>query len=223
MFTSPAKPTRWGRPLWCAFLLLACMGLFACAAPNYLLDAAPVNRDLTIHVVIENPAGSGEKWEVRARGELIREGEDGHPIRILHLPWPVNGGMVPRTLYSEALGGDREPVDALVLGPAIARGELVRAVPIGLLRVIDHLERDDKVIAVVPDTVFDDVRDVAELETRFPGIQEILSLWFAWSRPGGGIEVQGFGSRAEAGLLISEGAAAFDDALRRGDLPEWGQ
>ncbi len=98
MFPSPAKQTRQGRRfLWRPFLLLACSALCGCAAPTYLLDAAPVNRDLTIHVVIENPAGSDEKWEVRSRGELIREGEDGQPIRIPHLPWPVNGGMLPRS------------------------------------------------------------------------------------------------------------------------------
>ena len=124
---------------------------------------------------------------------------------------------------SEALGGDREPIDVLVLGPAIARGKLVRARPIGLLHVIDHLERDDKIIAVLPDTVFAGIKDVEDLERRFPGVGDTLAGWFARSRPGGGIDVQGFGSRAEAALLISEGAIAFDQALQSGPLPAWGR
>jgi len=192
-----------------------------CAPANLLLDAAPVNDDLTIHVVIENPVGSDEKWEVQADGRLLQEFVGGEPVRIPYLPWPANAGMIPRTLLSRELGGDREPVDVLVLGPAIARGTTVRAIPIGLLQVVDRLERDDKVLAVIPGTAFGEIRDVAELEARYPGVRDILALWYAQSRPGGGIEVQGYGSRAAARRLIAECVHAFDDAIRTGTLPEW--
>ena len=188
---------------------------------NHLTDEVPVNPDLTIHVVIENPVGSDEKWEVQSDGRLVQEHRCGEPVRIPYLPWPANSGMIPRTLLSEELGGDREPLDVLVLGPALPRGATVRARPIGLLHVVDRLERDDKIIAVVPGERFGELRDVDELEARYPGVREILSRWYAHSRPGGGIEVQGYGSRGAANLLIADGVRAFEDALREGTMPVW--
>lgn len=204
-------------------LLLACsLGCsLSCAQTNHLYDAAAVNADRTIHVVIENPAGSDEKWEVRANGALVREQMPSGPVSIPYLPWPVNGGMIPRTLLSAALGGDGEPVDVLVLGPALERGALVRAQPIGLLRMIDRLERDDKVLAVLPGGPMSDVRDVEELESRYPGVREILAHWYQHSRPGGAIEVQGYGSRAAANRLIAEGVRAFEDAVQNQTMPDW--
>ena len=74
----------------------------------------------------------------------------------------------------------------LLLGRARPRGSVLRAIPIGLLQVIDRLERDDKVLAVVPGSTFGDLEDVADLEARYPGVREMLSTWYAHSRPGGG-------------------------------------
>lgn len=203
------------------FFYLPLLLVVSCAPMNYLRDAAPVLSDLTIHVVIENPAGAIDKWEVRRDGRLAQEWIGDSPVLIPYLPWPVNAGMVPRTLLSEELGGDKEPLDVLVLGPALPRGSLVRARPIGLLRIVDRLERDDKIIAVVPGNAFSDVIDVEDLETRYPGVREILETWYAHSRPGGGIEVQGFGSRAAARRLISACVQEFDAAERDGSLPSW--
>jgi inorganic pyrophosphatase len=201
--------------------LLLPLFLPACTSTNYLRDADPVNSDLTIHVVIENPVGSNEKWEVRADGRLLQEHTKDGPVTIPYLPWPVNAGMIPRTLLSAEIGGDGEPLDVLVLGPSIARGSLVRAVPIGLLRVVDHLERDDKILAIVPGTPLADVDDVADLDARYPGVREILTNWYANARPGGALEVQGFGSRAAARRLIADCAREFDAAERDGSMPDW--
>lgn len=216
---SPCTP-RSGRSaiLALGFSLLLALG---CAGENLLMIAPPVNSDQTIHVVIENPAGSFEKWEVQSSGELVQELQDGQPLRMPGEPWPANAGMIPRTLLSEELGGDQEPIDVLVLGDALARGELVRAVPIALLQVIDRLERDDKVIAVTPGTPYADFRSMEEVDEAFPGLLAELAKWYDLGRPGSAIEVQGFGSRAAAQLLIAEGALAFDAALRAGTLPDW--
>ncbi len=200
------------------FLAASVLG---CAGDNLLLIAPPMNADQTIHVVVENPAGSFEKWEVQSSGKLVQEFRDGQPVRIPVHPWPANAGMIPRTLLSEELGGDREPLDVLILGDALPRGELVRAVPIGLLRVVDRLERDDKVIAVIPDTPYAEMRSMEALDDAFPGLRERLAEWYEVARPGSLIEVQGFGSRAAAQLLIVEGAREFDKALRSGTLPDW--
>ena len=52
-------------------------------------------------------------------------------------------------------------------------------------------------------------------------MREILAIWYDHSRPGGAIEVQGYGSRAEARRLIAECAREFVEAERSGTLPEW--
>lgn len=215
------RSAAWPGALACACALALAA---ACATPrDHLRDADPVNADLTIHVVIENPAGSGEKWEVRADGSLVPDTQDGRPIVIAHLPWPVNGGMIPRTLLSAELGGDGEPVDVLVLGPSLPRGSLVRARPIGLFRVLEGIERDDKVLAVLPGTPLGSVEDIEELEERFPGVTSMLEAWYLHSGGEGRYQVQGFGSRAAANRLIGECALAFEQAERERAVPAWGE
>jgi inorganic pyrophosphatase len=212
------------RPRHLALLALSLLvPLGACATRDYLRDADPVNGDLSIHVVIENPAGSSQKWEVRSDGRLVQEQVDGEPIVIPHLPWPVNGGMIPRTLLSAELGGDGEPVDVLVLGPSIERGSLVRARPIGLFRMLDRLERDDKVLAVVPGTPLATVADIDDLEARFPGVTTILETWYATSGGGSKFQLQGFGGRGAANLLIAESALAFEGLELNEALPVWAE
>lgn len=209
-------------PLRIAALLLTTV--LACASPpDYLRDADPVNADLTIHVVIENPVGTNEKWEVRSDGRLVRESYEGSPVAIPYLPWPANGGMIPRTLLSAELGGDGEPVDVLVLGPALPRGSLVSARVIGLLRMLDRLERDDKVLAVVPGTPLGSVQDVAELEESYPGVIAILETWYRNSRRPNAFTLQGLGSRGSANRLISESAMTFDALERDHALPTWNE
>ena len=146
-----------------------------------------------------------------------------------HLPlemtaWATSVGDFlagPLDIAQPGLGSASFGLPALVLGPSIARGSLVRAVPIGLLRVVDHLERDDKILAIVPGTPLSDVDDVAELDARYPGVREILTNWYANARPGGALEVQGFGSRAAARRLIADCAREFDAAERDGSMPDW--
>ncbi len=87
-------------------------------------------------------------------------------------------GFLPRTLCAERVGalcsertgrpgivGDGDPMDICVLTEKeISHGDvLVRAVPIGGLRMIDGTEADDKVIAVLQDdAVYGSFRDIAD-------------------------------------------------------------
>ncbi len=87
-------------------------------------------------------------------------------------------GFLPRTLCAERVGalcsertgrpgivGDGDPMDLCVLTEKeISHGDvLVRAVPIGGLRMIDGTEADDKVIAVLQDdAVYGSFRDIAD-------------------------------------------------------------
>ena len=110
------------------FVVLAAVFCFACGAPgaNYVTEVPAVNDDETVNAVIEIPAGTTAKFEVTADGTAIEQDTvDGRPRFIEYLSYPWNYGMVPGTLEDPEAGGDGDPLDIIVLGDAIARGDVV--------------------------------------------------------------------------------------------------
>jgi inorganic pyrophosphatase len=66
----------------------------------------------------------------------------------------------------EALRGDGDPLDVCVLSEKVfSHGDiLLQAIPIGGLRLIDHDEADDKIVAVLKgDVMYGQVRELADL------------------------------------------------------------
>jgi inorganic pyrophosphatase len=93
-----------------------------------------------IPVVIEVPKGSKTKYELDKKSGLIRVD------RILYssVHYPANYGFIPQTYCA-----DRDPLDVLVLGQdEVVPLAIVMAKPIGVMRMIDQGEEDDKIIAV---------------------------------------------------------------------------
>ncbi len=93
--------------------------------------------------IIEVPKGSKTKYELDKDTGMIRVD------RILYssVQYPANYGFIPRT-YCE----DHDPLDVLVLGQEpVVPLSIMRAKPIGLMKMIDHGEADDKIIAVHAD------------------------------------------------------------------------
>lgn len=91
--------------------------------------------------VIEIPAGSKKKYELDKHTGLMRLD------RILHTSthYPANYGFIPRT-YAD----DGDPLDVLVmctepLDPLV----IVQCYPVGVVRMVDGGQSDDKIIAVV--------------------------------------------------------------------------
>ena len=101
-------------------------------------DTPPRNEDGTVNAYIEIPRGDRRKWEfnmvrnARAIDRLMPESLGGYP---------VNYGMVPQTISY-----DGDPFDALVLGPAIPGGRLVRGIIVGLMLMDDETGYDAKVV-----------------------------------------------------------------------------
>lgn len=93
-----------------------------------------------VTAVIEVPMGSNVKYELDKHSGLIKV--DRTLFSSVH--YPANYGFIPQT-YCE----DHDPLDALVLGQeSLVPLCLVRAKPIGLMKMIDQGEPDDKIIAV---------------------------------------------------------------------------
>jgi len=94
-------------------------------------------------VVIEVPKDSKVKYELDKATGLIRVDR----VLFSSVRYPANYGFIPRT-YCD----DKDPLDILVLGQvSVVPLSLMRAKPIGVMKMIDQGEEDDKIIAVHAD------------------------------------------------------------------------
>ncbi len=178
---------------------------------NFLTGYPAINADETVNAVIEIPAGTIAKWEVtKGDGVLRWEFENRKPREVQYLGYPANYGMVPRTVLSEDRGGDGDPVDVVVLGPAIPRGNIARVRIIGVVQLLDDGEQDDKLLAVSSGTPFADVKDIGDLERDFPGVTSILTAWFSNYKGPGRIEVKGLGGAVQALEILKKASAEFE-------------
>ena len=90
--------------------------------PALMPPASPVR------VVVDSP-----------RGSCIKRHDDGRIDFVSPIPCPFNYGSVPGTQ-----SGDGDRIDALVLGPTLARGAQVERVVVAVVRFIDAGEPDPK-------------------------------------------------------------------------------
>ena len=172
------------------------------AQPNVFDYPQPDDAPDSFHVVNEIPAGSFTKYEINAEnGQLIVDRYVSMPVR-----YPANYGSI-----TSSAGGDGDPLDALVLTrDSIYPGAVIEVRPIGVLRMVDDGEADDKIIAVPTDAVDPSYADVEGIED-LPAMQtERLNAFFRVYKDlpeGGDIELNGFGDAGEARDILSR---AFD-------------
>jgi inorganic pyrophosphatase len=113
-------------------------------------------REGCVHVVIEIPRGSRNKYEI--------DHETGRVFLDRRLftatAYPADYGFIPNTL-----GGDGDPLDALVfLEDPVYPGVWVDARPVGVLFMEDEAGSDAKVLCVPPrEPRWDKVHDLADL------------------------------------------------------------
>lgn len=157
-------------------------------------------------LVVEIPAGSFTKYELGPDGLL-------HVDRFIAMPvaYPANYGSVARTR-----GGDGDPLDALIITRApVLPGSLIRFRPIGVLRMLDKGEADEKLIGVPVEKVdasYAAVRELKDLPQQ--DLQRIEAFFRVYKQlpPGSNtIELQGWGDAAEARRLIAQGLRDFQD------------
>ena len=120
---------------------------------------------------IEIPKGSKKKYELdKETGLIILD-------RILYTSthYPANYGFIPRT-YSQ----DKDPLDVLVLCDEIFDPlVLVRTRAIGVVKMIDNDEIDEKIIAVcINDPNMNVYKDISELpEHRMNEIKHFFQVY----------------------------------------------
>jgi inorganic pyrophosphatase len=138
--------------------------------------------------------------------------KDDEPRHVKYLGYPCNYGMVPHTVLGKELGGDGDPLDMLVLGPALPRGTVAAVQVIGLIHLIDGGEKDDKLIAVPKGSPLARATTLAQLDELFPGITAILATWFENYKGKDALQCQGFGGPEEADALLTAAVESFSKA-----------
>jgi inorganic pyrophosphatase len=183
---------------------------------SFLDGYKPLNADSTINVVVEIPTGSNAKWEVdKTDGSMKWEFKNGKPRVVKYLGYPGNYGMIPQTLLPKELGGDGDPLDVIVLGPAVPRGSVVKGRIVGVLRLLDGGYQDDKLIAVMKDAPLENVRNLMELNQSFPGVTTILETWFSNYKGPGEMEANGFGDVEDAREILNAAIESYQDQVEQ--------
>ena len=157
----------------------------------------------SINVIVEIPSGSRNKFEYDKELDIFRLD------RALHSPvyYPGDYGFAPRTL---ALDGD--PLDVLILvSEPTFSGCLVVARPIGILKMIDEGDPDDKILAVpVGEPEYADVHNYTQIFAhQLRKIQHFFETYKLLE--GKATSTSGWSDAAEARRIIMESAARFSE------------
>ena len=161
-------------------------------------DTAPINRDGTVNAYVEIARGDRRKWEfdmranARAIDRMIPADVGGYP---------VNYGLVPQTVSY-----DGDPFDALVLGPAVPGGRVVRGVIVGVMFMEDEKGLDSKVVLSRTG------RDGRPLHELTVAVQQEIGDYFRRYKqhePNAFSKVPGWGSVAQGLALVTKTHAFF--------------
>ncbi len=118
--------------------------------------------------IIEIPKGNRAKYELDKESGLLKLDR----VLFSSVYYPANYGFIPQT-YCD----DNDPLDILILSQIdIVPMCIVPAKVIGVMRMIDGGEADDKIIAVAEgDTSVNHINDISELPVHF--ISELKSFF----------------------------------------------
>lgn len=134
-----------------------------------------------VNVVVEIPAGENLKLEYDPESNKFSIEEiDGKPRSVAFLPYPGNYGFIPSTLMDKAAGGDGDALDVLIISKRIETKTVVETIPLGIMKLLDRGEEDDKVLAIPRDEALR-ISDCTTLECfreNHPGLIEIVEQWF---------------------------------------------
>lgn len=179
-------------------------------------DIAIYNDIGEINAIIEIPAGSHEKWEVdKKTGQIVRDSVNGSPRRIDYLGYPANYGFIPQTLLSKELGGDGDPLDAIILGTAKPRGTIVSCRLLGVLKLEDNGEQDDKLILADTEGPMTGVNSLRELEVFFPNVLTILKDWFTNYKGPGQVISYGYADKGYAEQITEASHNQFIEKIKK--------
>ncbi len=159
-----------------------------------------------VNGIIEIPKGSRAKYELdKESGLLILD-------RVLYssMYYPANYGFIPQT-YCE----DNDPLDILIISQIdIVPLCIVPAKVIGVMRMLDGGEADDKIIAVAAhDKSVSHINDISELPEHF--ISEIRNFFEDYKKlENKTVVVEEFQNAETAKFILQQAIADYDSKFR---------
>jgi inorganic pyrophosphatase len=148
-------------------------------------------------VVVEIPRGSRNKYEVdHETGRVYLD-----RVLFTSFVYPVDYGY-----FEGTLGGDGDPLDALVLLEyPVYPGVGVKVRPVGVLRMSDEAGTDEKIV-VVPhkDPRWQHIQDLNDVPEQTRNELEHFFRRYKDLEPGKFVEIDGWGDAAEAEQLVLE-------------------
>lgn len=154
-----------------------------------------------VNLVIEIPKGSRNKIELQKETGVVKLD------RVLHKPFRYkwNYGLIPRTFYEDGDAAD----GILIMSEPMPAGSVVSVRPIGLIRMIDSGEVDDKIISVaVDDPDFKNIRGIEDLPKK--ALDEIRTFFSKYKIPEGKkTEVKKFENSDAAKRFILKAAELY--------------
>lgn len=156
-----------------------------------------------VYCVVEIPRGESNKYEYDKNLGVIKLD------RALYgsVFYPTEYGFIPQAWSKE----DTDPLDIMVLSTFTTfPGCLLEARPIGLLRMIDSGEKDNKIIAAASsDPRFEEVNDLSGLSSHFK--KEIENFWetYATLQPHKEIKIEGWSGIKKAYEVIEKAIAEY--------------
>jgi inorganic pyrophosphatase len=156
-----------------------------------------------MNVIVENPRGSKNKYEIDKETGMIALD------RVLHTAqdFPVEYGFIPKTLWD-----DGDAVDAILLSTyPFHPGILVRMRAVGLVKMIDSGENDYKILGVpAKDPRWDHVQDLEDVNKHT--IKEIEHFFTTYKQiQKKEVVIEGFGTAAEARDAFARGQKLYTE------------
>ena len=154
-----------------------------------------------VNTIVEIPKNSKTKFEIDKKTGLLKVD------RVLYssVHYPANYGFIPQTYC-----GDKDPLDIFILGQAeVYPLSIMRARPIGYLRMLDQGEADDKIIAVhADDPEVENIHSIKDLPPH--KLKEIHNFFETYKKlENKEVKVDNFFDKNDAEKIIIEAQALY--------------
>jgi inorganic pyrophosphatase len=157
---------------------------------------------LSYDVVIEIPRGSRNKYEVdHTTGRVYLD-----RVLFTNFVYPTDYGF-----FENSLGGDGDPVDALVLLEyPVFPGVGLKVRVVGMLKMEDDGGIDEKLLCVpVKDPRFAHIQDIDDVPEQTRNEIEHFFTHYKDLEPGKWAKIDGWANRAAAEQILKEGYDRF--------------